>query len=173
MNRKYFAVIVLICILVIGHVAMAYDSTVVAKVKKTCNEAVAFLDKGGKLNTLSEKSNKFIDGTIYPFVYKCEGTNPILIAHPFLPPTMFNTSISTIHDKNGKFFTINICIQSKKHPEGTWDNYFWMNPTTKIIEEKFSYFKPLPSNPNIVVIVGMYKSELGEDITLDKLKSEK
>ncbi len=149
----------------------AADANLINKAKSICNEAAKYLDGGGKLEEFNKQNTKFVDGTLYAFIYECKGNDVILAAHPYLVGKLVGKSLSALKDKNGKFFALNLCRIVKDNPNGIWDNYYWLNPATKAIEEKFTYLKVVPSKKNLLVGVGVYKSELG-DATLDVLNTQ-
>ena len=143
----------------------------IKEVKALVNKAVDFLAKGGDINKLSDKNNKeFVKGTLYVFVYNCKDKKVILEAHPYLAGKLVGKNVATIKDKRGKFLCLSLCRAVKEHPEGYWDSYYWINPKTKILEEKFTYIKQVPGK-SYQVAAGAYKSELG-DVSLDLLNAK-
>ena len=150
----------------------AYDVGKINKVKKMVNEAVEYLKNGGDVNVFNDKNNtKWVNPPYYVFVYDCKDNSVILRAHPYLFNKLVGKPVAFIKDKKGKFLCLSLCRKVKESPNGVWDNYYWLIPKTNQLEEKFTYIKQVPGKP-YQVAVGVYKSEIGSDITLDILNSK-
>ena len=148
----------------------AFDVKKVNQVKELVNRAAEYLAKTGDLNAFNDPKNPdFVKLPLYVFVYQCEEKKVILKAHPFVHK-LVGKNIAFLKDKMGKFFALDLCRQVKAHPQGAWASYYWLNPKTKKIEEKFTYIKQVEGTP-YQVAAGLYKNDLGSDVTLDKLNS--
>lgn len=111
-----------------------------SRVKSLVYSAIKYYKRYGKnqaFAAFSDRSGKFVRGNLYVFVYnyngvcKASGGNPRAVGKNQL-----------MHkDRHGNY-PIQLLIRKAKKGGG-WVTYFWKNPTTKRIEPKISFVKPL------------------------------
>ena len=121
----------------------------VAMVKK----AVAFTKQQGAEKAYAEFSNKggaFTDRDLYVVVYGLDGK---VLAHG-ANAKLIGKDLIDAQDVDGKYFVKERAEMARKLPE-FWQDYKFVNPTTKKIEPKQMYCQRLSET---AVCAGIYKS---------------
>ena len=119
----------------------------VAFVKK----AVAYFKQNGKDKALDEFNNpkgQFIDGELYIVVLDMDG---VMLADG-TKPKLVGKSLLDIKDVNGKQFVREEVDLAKSKGKG-WVDFEWVNPVTKAMEHRSSYFERVD---DLIVLTGVY-----------------
>jgi len=98
-----------------------------------------------------DKAGEFVKGELYVFVYDFNG---ICLAHGS-KPKLVGANRLDVEDVNGKKY-IREMIEGAKTKVSGWVDYMFVNPETKAIEPKSSYYSRLGSN-DMMVCCGIYK----------------
>ncbi|HKZ16302.1 MAG TPA: cache domain-containing protein [Geobacteraceae bacterium] len=145
--------LVVICLATIVALMMAglarADET--QKAEGLVKEAVGFYKANDIEKALEEYSNpagKFKQGDIYVFVYDLEGT---MLAHP--NNTLIGQNLLEVPDAGGKMFRKEI-VQGAKTKGSGWVDYQYLNPKTKEVEQKTTYFEKVD---DLVICCGIYR----------------
>lgn len=105
--------------------------------KAMVKKAIAYIKEVGKEKALQEFSNlkgKFIDRDLYIFVYDMTGT---VLAHG-QNPKLIGKNLYDVKDADGKEY-VRERIELIKAKGSGWQEYKFMNPVTKKIEQKKAY----------------------------------
>jgi len=119
--------------------------------KAMVQKAIDAMKKHGIEATLAEinkRDGQYQDRDLYVVVYDMNGKN---LAH--LNPKMVGKEMFDLTDVDGKFF-IRERIELVKSKGKAWQDYKFVNPTTKQIEPKSMYVEKFE---NIIVGCGIYK----------------
>lgn len=122
----------------------------VAFVKK----AAAYLKQNGKEKALDEFNNpkgQFIDGELYIVVLDMNG---VMLADG-TKPRLVGKSLLDIKDVNGKQFVREEVDLAKSKGKG-WVDFQWLNPVTKAMEHRSSYFERVD---DLIVLTGVYNQK--------------
>lgn len=117
-------------------------------------KAVDYIEANGidKSKTEMENPNgEFIDGELYVFVQKFDGT---LMIHG-TNPKLVGKTLMGMKDPNGVYF-VKEMIKAGKTKGSGWVKYVWKNPKTGKLAPKVSYVKKIPSL-DAVAGVGIYE----------------
>jgi cytochrome c len=115
-------------------------------------KAVAFIKEQGSEKAYAEISNKagrFIDRDLYVVVYQLDG---VVLAHGS-NEKLIGKDLSDAQDVDGKFFVQERIELAKKQPT-FWQDYKFVNPTSKKVEPKQMYCERLNQT---AVCGGVYK----------------
>jgi len=115
-------------------------------------KATAFIKEQGPGNAypeISKRTGKFVDRDLYIVVYGMDGK---VLAHGGNEKLVGKDLIDT-QDVDGKFFVRDRVELASKQPE-FWQDYKFVNPTTKKVEPKQMYCQRLEQT---VVCGGIYK----------------
>jgi signal transduction histidine kinase len=154
MKRMSFLVVctvffALACFVMAGHVQAAGNT---AEAKALVDKAVSYAKANGKDKTVAEISKpkgQFDKGELYVFAYDMTAT---VIAHP-KNPKIIGKNLLEVPDPDGKFFRKDVIEQAKTKGSG-WVDYKYLNPETKKIEPKTTYFV---RSGDIILCAGAYK----------------
>lgn len=134
-------------------------STAIAAANATKDEAVAMVKKGvaavtslGAEKAYAEFSNptgKWVDRDLYLVVFRLDGTS---LAHG-ANPKQVGVNLIDRKDIDGKEF-IRERMEMAKAKANFWQDYKFLNPTTKKIEPKTMYCE---KQSDTVVCAGVYK----------------
>ena len=114
--------------------------------------AVDFMKKNGKdklLENINAGHKDFRQGDVYAFVYALDGTT---LAHP-TNPKLVGKNLLNVPDPNGRLFRKEIIDTAIAKGSG-WVDYKYLNPETRKIEEKTTYFEKAA---DVVIACGIYK----------------
>lgn len=124
----------------------------------TANEAKAMVQKAldamkkhgvdATITEINKRDGQYQDKDLYIVVYDVNGKN---LAH--LNPKMVGKDMMDLTDVDGKFF-IRERIELVKTKGKGWQDYKFINPTTKQIEPKSMYVEKYE---NVIVGCGIYK----------------
>lgn len=124
----------------------------------TANEAKAMVQKAldamkkhgvdATIAEINKRDGQYQDKDLYIVVYDVNGKN---LAH--LNPKMVGKDMMDLTDVDGKFF-IRERIELVKTKGKGWQDYKFINPTTKQIEPKSMYVEKYE---NVIVGCGIYK----------------
>ncbi len=120
--------------------------------KTMVDEAVAFLNAGGKQKALAEISNpngKWVKGELYVFAYDLNG---VVVAHP-INPKLIGKNLLEVPDAAGKTFRKDIAELAKTKGTG-WVDYKYKNPSTNKIEDKSTFLRKVG---DVIICCGTYK----------------
>jgi cytochrome c len=118
-----------------------------AMVQKT----IATMKKNGVESTIAEinkRDGQYKDRDLYIVVYDMNGKN---LAH--LNPKMAGKDMIELKDGDGKYF-IKERIEIAKTKGSGWQDYKFVNPESKQIEQKSMYIEKYE---NVIVACGVYK----------------
>jgi len=154
MKRMGFVVVCtiffsLVCFVTAGYVQAAGNT---AEAKALVDKAVSYAKANGKDKTVAEISKpkgQFDKGELYVFAYDMTAT---VIAHP-KNPKIIGKNLLEVPDPDGKFFRKDVISQAKTKGNG-WVDYKYLNPETKKIEPKTTYFV---RSGDIILCAGAYK----------------
>ncbi|HWT71982.1 MAG TPA: methyl-accepting chemotaxis protein [Oxalicibacterium sp.] len=119
---------------------------------KMVKRAVAWLDSNGRETTFAEISNKlgrFCDRDLYVVIYDMQGRN---LAHGANPGNVGKDMIDA-KDGAGKPY-VRERIAIIQNQGGGWQDYLFLNPVSKQMEEKSMY---LERHENLIIGCGVYK----------------
>lgn len=119
--------------------------------KAMVQKAIDAMKKHGVEATVAEinkRDGQYQDRDLYVVVYDMNGKN---LAH--LNPKMVGKEMFDLIDVDGKFF-IRERIELVKAKGKAWQDYKFVNPTTKQIEPKSMYVEKFE---NVIVGCGIYK----------------
>lgn len=124
----------------------------------SANEAKAMVQKAidamkkhgieATITDINKRDGQYQDRDLYVVVYDMNGKN---LAH--LNPKMVGKEMMDLTDVDGKFF-IRERIELVKAKGKAWQDYKFVNPTTKQIEPKSMYVEKFE---NVIVGCGIYK----------------
>jgi cytochrome c len=120
--------------------------------KAMVEKAVAYLKANGKDKAFSEFNNaqgQFVKGDLYIWVM---GGNGVILSHG-VSPKLIGKDLTALRDSDGKLFIKEMLEMAKTRDSG-WSDYKWVNPVTKNIEAKSTYYT---RNDQGIVCCGIYK----------------
>lgn len=140
-------------------IALLYAGFAYAQEKGTANEAKALLSRAvayykanGKDKAFAQFNNtkgRFVQSDLYIYVVDPDGN---VLSHG-ADAKLIGRSLIDREDAAGKKFIKAIIDDTKVNNRGTMD-YKWMNPQTKKIEQKSTFFERIG---NVIIICGYYK----------------
>ncbi|WP_110255642.1 cache domain-containing protein [Undibacterium pigrum] len=131
--------------------AMAAERGSANEAKAMVQKAIDAMKKHGidaTINEINKRDGQYQDRDLYVVVYDMNGKN---LAH--LNPKMVGKEMMDLTDVDGKFF-IRERIDLVKAKGKAWQDYKFVNPTTKQIEPKSMYIEKFE---NVIVGCGIYK----------------
>jgi len=129
----------------------AADHGTANEAKAMVQKAIDAMKKSGVEATIAEinkRDGQYQDRDLYVVVYDMNGKN---LAH--LNPKMVGKEMMDLTDVDGKFF-IRERIELVKAKGKAWQDYKFVNPTSKQIEPKSMYVEKFE---NVIVGCGIYK----------------
>jgi signal transduction histidine kinase len=119
---------------------------------KLVQSAVTFYKTNGLEKSLDEytkPNGPFNQGELYVFVYDSSIT---MLAHP--NPKLVGQNLLELPDATGtNFYRKNIQSIALKDGKG-WVDYKYLNPKTKVVEDKTTYFEKVE---DLIICCGIYK----------------
>jgi signal transduction histidine kinase len=137
--RKLFRALAVIPAFLLAASAFAGDQGTADDAKAMVKKAVAFLKANGKEKTiaiLNDPKGGFTDRDIYITVCDMKG---VVLAY-VLNTKVVGKDVSGLKDANGKEFVKDIINQAKVKGAGS-TSYIWLNPVTKELQTKTTYFE--------------------------------
>jgi signal transduction histidine kinase len=120
--------------------------------KAMVDKAIAYVKANGKDKAFAEVDNQkgqFIKEDLYVWISDMKG---LILAHG-ANEKLIGKDVSPLKDSDGKFFIKEIIEQAKAKGSG-WVDYHWIDPVTKAIEKKSTYFK---KDGEMIYACGIYK----------------
>ncbi|AZP12470.1 cache domain-containing protein [Undibacterium parvum] len=139
---------VLLCVSV---ATAAEDHGSAAEAKAMVQKTIAAMKKNGIENTITEinkRDGQYKEKDLYTVVYSITGQN---LAH--INPKMVGKDMMELTDVDGKHF-IKERIELAKKSGNAWQDYKFLNPVSKQIEQKSMYIEKYE---NVIVGCGIYK----------------
>jgi cytochrome c len=100
-------------------------------------QTIEYYKKNGKTKTLDAvTSGKFMEGSFYVM---CQDMEAVVLAHP-TDKTLIGRKMLDVPDANGKQWNREVVELMKTKGKG-WVNFKFMNPSSKKMENKSSYFE--------------------------------
>ncbi|MGZ3577718.1 MAG: cache domain-containing protein [Syntrophales bacterium] len=143
--------VIMIALLCVGF-AYAQEKGTASEAKALLSRAVAYYKANGKDKAFAQFNNtkgKFVNSDLYIYVIDPDGK---VLSHG-ADPKLVGQPLIDLEDAAGKKFIKVIIDDTKVNNKGTMD-YKWMNPQTKKIEQKSTFFERIG---NVIVICGYYK----------------
>jgi cytochrome c len=138
---------------VTGASAQAKNGTA-AEATAMVEKAIAFIKKNGREKAFAEINNKqgqFTDRDLYVFVYDMKGQ---VLAHGS-NAKMIGKNVIEVRDVDGKHYVKERVEMMSKGPDAKgWQDYKFMNPVSRKIEQKSAY---LHRYEDMIVGCGIYK----------------
>lgn len=155
MNIRSFRFIIMLVAALFQSIAFAAGEhsskdDAVAFVKK----AIGYIKQNGKDKALEEfnkPKGPFIDGELYIVVIDLNG---VMLADG-TKPKLVGKSLLDIKDVNGKQFVREEVELAKRKGKG-WVDFEWVNPVTKAMEHRSSYFERID---DFIVLTGVYNRQ--------------
>ena len=113
-------------------------------------KAAEFYQANGKDKALAEfrdPKGQFVKGDLYIFVLDLNGK---MLAHP--KSELCGKDFLAVKDAGGKLFAAEIVKVAQEKGSG-WIEYKWENPTTKVVEDKVTYFEKVD---DMIIAAGAY-----------------
>ena len=120
--------------------------------KNLVKKAVAYVKYQGREKAIAEISKPrgmFDKGELYVFAYDLNG---VMLAHP-KNPELIGKNLIAVPDSEGKLFRKEIVEKAKRQSSG-WVDYVYLNPETKELEHKTTYFQ---KEDDIIICCGAYR----------------
>jgi cytochrome c len=139
---------VLLCVSV---ATAAEDHGSAAEAKAMVQKTIATMKKNGIENTVADinkRDGQYKEKDLYVVVYSITGQN---LAH--INPKMVGKDMMELTDVDGKHF-IKERIELAKKSGSAWQDYKFLNPVSKQIEQKSMYIEKYE---NVIVGCGIYK----------------
>jgi len=149
---KQTALILGICMLLIGATYSRAEANTPAEAKGMVEKAIAYYKASGKEKTFQEINNSkgsFTKGELYVFVYDTAGK---CVAHGF-NEKLIGKDLIDMRDPDGKFYVKERLEIVKTKGKG-WQDYKFTNPTNKKIEPKTAWVEKID---DLVFGCGAYK----------------
>jgi len=137
---------------VIAQQALAAEWATRDEAQAMVGKAVAFIKEQGPEKAYPEISNKagrFTDRDLYVVVYRLDG---VVLAHG-ANEKLIGKDLSDAQDVDGKFYVQERIALAKQQPT-FWQDYKFVNPTSKKVEPKQMYCERLDQT---TVCGGVYK----------------
>jgi signal transduction histidine kinase len=132
--------------------ALAAEFGTPAEAEAMVKKAVAEIKASGKDKAFAEINNtkgKFTDRDLYVFVYDMTGK---CVAHGF-NAKMIGKDLVDMKDPDGKFY-VKERIEIAKTKGSGWQDYKFLNPKTKAVEDKTAYIERCD---DLIVGAGAYR----------------
>ena len=142
---------ILIALLCVGF-AYAQEKGTASEAKALLTRAVAYYKANGKDKAFAQfnkSKGRFVHSDLYIYVIDPEG---IVLSHG-ADAKLIGESLIDRKDAAGKKFIKAIIDDTKVNNKGTMD-YKWMNPQSKKIEQKSTFFERIG---DVIIICGYYK----------------
>ncbi|HEX7534229.1 MAG TPA: cache domain-containing protein [Syntrophales bacterium] len=142
---------IMIAVLCAGF-AYAQEKGTASEAKALLSRAVAYYKANGKDKAFAQFNNtkgKFVNSDLYIYVIDPDGK---ILSHG-ADPKLIGQPLIDLEDAAGKKFIKAIIDDTKANNKGTMD-YKWMNPQTKKIEQKSTFFERIG---DVIIICGYYK----------------
>jgi signal transduction histidine kinase len=127
-----------------------------AEVEQFVKQAKDYAIAKGKEQALKDfmdaNNTQFRKGSLYIFA---EDYNGINLAH--IKPAIVGSNMLALKDPNGVLFIQQMMELTKKEPNGGWTEYMWQNPTTNMVEKKYTFV--IKIDDNWWIGAGFYESE--------------
>jgi cytochrome c len=136
-----------------GATAADADRGTPAQAQAMVAKAIDYLKKNGREKGYAEISNakgQFIDRDLYVVVYDLNGK---VLAHG-ANAKMIGKDLIELRDNDGKYF-VKERVEIAKGKGSGWQDYKFMNPTNRKIEQKSMY---LQRYEDVIVGCGIYKA---------------
>jgi cytochrome c len=149
MLRKLVAAV---AIAVVVPAALAEERATTREAEALVRQAAAFLKKEGReraFAVFSDPHGPFTYRDLYMTVYDLEGR---CLAHG-AKKERIGKSLVDDRDADGKLFVRERVELARKAPKG-WQEYKFLNPATKRIEDKVAYFEVVDG---LILLSGAYK----------------
>jgi signal transduction histidine kinase len=138
-----------------GGFAQSKSKGTAAEAQAMVQKAIAHIKKAGRDKAFADFDNKtgpFVDRDLYVVVYDMKGK---VLAHG-ANEKMIGKDVIDLRDTDGKYFVKERVEMMSKGPEAKgWQDYKFMNPTSRAIEPKSMY---LQRYEDLIVGCGIYKS---------------
>ena len=138
-----------------GFAQKAASKGTAAEAQAMVQKAIAHIKKVGREKAFADFDNKsgpFVDRDLYVVVYDMKGK---VLAHG-ANEKMIGKDVIDLRDSDGKYFVKERVEMMSKGPEAKgWQDYKFMNPTSRAIEPKSMY---LQRYEDLIVGCGIYKS---------------
>lgn len=130
------AVIVFLSLCIAGS---AYAAGTREEAEAMVKAAVAYYKANGMAKAFAEINNpqgRFVKGDLYVFAYDMQGN---CVAHGY-SQKLIGTNLLNMKDPDGKLY-VQERIEIAKTKGSGWQDYKFMNPTTKKVENKTAYIE--------------------------------
>jgi cytochrome c len=125
-----------------------------AEAQAMVDKAIAFIKKNGREKGFAEinnKSGQFTDRDLYVFVYDMKGK---VLAHGS-NAKLIGKDVLELRDVDGKYYVKERVEMMSKGPDAKgWQDYKYMNPVSRQIEQKSAY---LHRYEDMIIGCGIYK----------------
>ena len=142
----------MVCAFVASFAVNAWSIGSADEAKAMVDKAIAYVKANGKDKAFAEVDNqkgKFVKEDLYVWISDMSG---LILAHG-ANEKLIGKDVSPLKDSDGKFFIKEI-IEGAKTKGSGWVDYHWVNPVTKEIEKKSTYFK---KDGDMIYACGIYK----------------
>jgi cytochrome c len=155
MNRIFtFVVAALIACLGLMPAAAQDKKGTAAEASAMVEKAIAYIKKNGREKGFAEINNpkgQFTDRDLYVFVYDMKGK---VLAHG-ANAKLIGREVIDLRDVDGKYYVKERVEMMSKSPDAKgWQDYKFMNPVSRQIEQKSAY---LHRYEDMIVGCGIYK----------------
>lgn len=150
--NKIVAGVIACAFLVLGLGCAVYAAP--EEAKTLVEKAYSYLQEHGKEKAfadISKPDGQFVKGDLYVFVLDFKGKNLANGGNP----SFVGISHIDLKDPDGKEF-IKEMVELAKTKGSGWVEYKWLNPTTKMIQQKTTYVKRIPKM-NAFIACGTFK----------------
>ncbi len=137
---------------IFGCATAAFASGTADEAKAMVDKAIAFVKANGQekgFNEVDNQKGKFVKEDLYVWVSDAKG---VILAHG-ANEKLIGKDVTPLKDSDGKFFIKEI-VQTANTKGTGWVDYHWVNPVTKSIDKKSTYFK---KDGNLIYACGIYK----------------
>ena len=132
--------------------AYAQEKGTASEAKALLSRAVTYYKENGRGKAFAQfnkTTGKFVNSDLYIYVIDADG---IVLSHG-ADRKLIGDRLIDLEDAAGKKFIKAIIDDTKVNNKGTMD-YKWMNPQTKKIEQKSTFFERIG---DVIIICGYYK----------------
>ncbi|MBX9711633.1 MAG: cache domain-containing protein [Xanthobacteraceae bacterium] len=139
--------------IMLGSAVFAGDGATPDQAIAMVKKAMAFVKANGADKSYAEFDNKtgqFVDRDLYVVVYSLDGK---VLAHG-ANEKLIGKDMLDAQDVDGKPYIKERIEMTNKEPNGFWQDYKFVNPTTKKVEPKQMYCQKLD---NTSICAGVYK----------------
>ena len=154
---RILSILAAVLALAIGAPAAAQDKSkgTAAQATAMVDKAIAHIKKVGRDKAFADFSSKkepWVDRDLYVVVYDMKGK---VLAHGS-NDKMIGKDVIDLRDNDGKYFVKERVEMMSKGPEAKgWQDYKFMNPVSRQIEQKSMYLRRFE---DLIVGCGIYKS---------------